>query len=234
MRRCGVRTADFANLTPSPRPSADHFRRVQETALWRRLHADLLDLLPPGNGRSALDLGCGPGLFARMLHDAGYQVVGVDRELDMVDAARAAVADKPGMSFRTGDAERLDLPSDAFDVVVMTNLLFFLADPLIAVREMDRVCRPGGLVAVLNPAPALDLTAAARIAEEAPVPDDERWVMFNWARLAEVNGTIDQELWQTVALLADLQPTAWVTVGVSGIGAVGCARRPREEPSDER
>lgn len=219
---------------PAARPSAQHFLKVQNTELWRNLHSDLLEVLPAGGGGAALDIGCGPGMFCRMLQENGYRVTGVDREDDMVAAATLASAHQPETKFLRGDAESLPFDRDQFDLVVMTNLLFFLSDPLVAVREMARVCRPGGHIAVLNPAPMLNTSSAARIAEEAGIAEKERWVLLNWARLAEVNGTIDEGLWRTMALLADLRPTIWISAGVSGIGAVGGAQLPLLETSDER
>lgn len=217
---------------PSRHASVSYFRRVQDTMLWRQLHVDLLTRLPPGRGRRALDIGCGPGLLCRLLHDAGYEVVGVDRQPDMVAAARQASGGRTGMTFREGDATALPLPDAAFDVVVMANLLFLLPDPLVGVQEMARVCRPGGQVAVLNPAPTLTTASAERLAATGLVPDDERWALVNWARPAEVHGTIDGAMWQVLAELADLRAVDWAPVGVAGVGRVGRAVRAAAEVAD--
>ena len=50
--------------------------------------------------------------------------------------------------FVVGDVHALDLPDDSFDVVHAHQVLQHVADPVRALREMRRVCRPGGLVAV--------------------------------------------------------------------------------------
>ncbi|MGH2869223.1 MAG: class I SAM-dependent methyltransferase [Solirubrobacteraceae bacterium] len=219
-----MRPTNFAAKTR--RPSASHFERVQATRLWQALHSDLVAMLPPGEGRQVLDIGCGPGLLCRMLQEAGYEVVGVDREPDMITAARTHAADRIGLIFAEGDATALQFPAASFDLVVMTNLLFFLVDPLIAVREMARVCRPGGQVVVLNPAPWLNSVSATELADRLGIADNDRWVLLNWARLAELNGTIDEELWRTMATLADLDAITWAHVGVGGIGALASAARP--------
>ena len=55
------------------------------------------------------------------------------------------------MAFTVGDVYQLDFPDDSFDVVHAHQLLQHLTDPVAALREMRRVCRPGGLVAAGTP-----------------------------------------------------------------------------------
>jgi len=67
----------------------------------------------------------------------------------VLDLARAEVAERGRpLSFAVGDVQALDLPGDRFDVVHAHQVLQHLSDPVQALREMSRVCRPGGLVAV--------------------------------------------------------------------------------------
>ncbi|HET9731298.1 MAG TPA: methyltransferase domain-containing protein [Acidimicrobiales bacterium] len=72
------------------------------------------------------------------------RVVGVDAAPAAIGAARAS-ADGP--EFQVGDVYRLGFPDASFDVVHAHQLLQHLADPVGALAEMGRVCRPGGLVA---------------------------------------------------------------------------------------
>jgi SAM-dependent methyltransferase len=107
----------------------------------------LLAELRPGT--TVLDVGCGPGTvtadFARRVAPGG--VVGLDASADVV-AIAARDHEAPNLSFRTGDVYRLDVPDGAFDVVHAHQVLQHLADPVAALVEMRRVCRPGGTVAV--------------------------------------------------------------------------------------
>jgi SAM-dependent methyltransferase len=102
-------------------------------------------------GSSLLDIGCGPGtitadLAARVAPGA---VVAVDQSADVLDVARAEVQRRnlSNVSFTTADVHKLDFPDDAFDVVHAHQVLQHVADPVRALREMRRVCRPGGVVA---------------------------------------------------------------------------------------
>jgi len=104
------------------------------------------------HGLRVLDVGSGPGTitadFARLV--APGEVLGLDRSPEVVAAATALAADQHlrNLSFDTGDIYELDFPDDSFDVVHAHQVLQHLTDPVAALREMRRVARPGGIVAV--------------------------------------------------------------------------------------
>ncbi len=96
-----------------------------------------------------LDVGCGPGTItadiARRV-DPG-RVTGVDASPDVVAAASRDHA-AANLAFRAGDVYHLDEPDASYDVVHAHQVLQHLADPVAALVEMRRVCRPGGTIAV--------------------------------------------------------------------------------------
>ncbi|MGE2815707.1 class I SAM-dependent methyltransferase [Mycobacterium heidelbergense] len=121
-----------------------HQRRTAEDSA-----AYLLPHLAPG--ASVLDIGCGPGtitadLAARVAPGA---VTAVDQSADVLDVARAEVGRRnlSNVLFATADVHNLDIADDAFDVIHAHQVLQHVADPVRALREMRRVCRPGGIVA---------------------------------------------------------------------------------------
>jgi SAM-dependent methyltransferase len=97
-------------------------------------------------GQRALDVGCGPGaLTAQLVAHLGTEAVSaVDPSAPFVAAARDRF---PGVEVRSGAAEQLPYPDDAFDVALAQLVVHFMADPVAGLREMARVTRPGGLVA---------------------------------------------------------------------------------------
>ena len=103
----------------------------------------------PAAGAALLDVGCGPGTItedlARLV--APGEVLGVDSSAEAVDAARRA-STVPGVAYAVQDVLALDVPDGTYDVVHAHQVLQHLADPVGALRELRRVTRPGGLVAV--------------------------------------------------------------------------------------
>lgn len=109
----------------------------------------LLPHLVPGS--RLLDVGCGPGTITVDLARAVApgEVVAVDAAEAAVALTRAA-ADDAGVDVtaQVADVLALPFPDGSFDVVHAHQVLQHLADPVAALREMRRVTRPGGLVAV--------------------------------------------------------------------------------------
>lgn len=108
-------------------------------------------------GDRVLDVGCGTGALLRFLLPAlqGEGVaVGVDRDPDLLALADGMTPDPEdgGNHVHFGAADAFDLPfgDDAFDVVASGFLLCILPEPLDALREMVRVCRPAGTVASVS------------------------------------------------------------------------------------
>lgn len=104
------------------------------------------------HGLRVLDVGSGPGTitadFARLV--APGEVLGLDRSPEVVSTATALAAEQhlQNLSFDTGDIYALDFPDSSFDVVHAHQVLQHLTDPVEALREMRRVAKPGGIVAV--------------------------------------------------------------------------------------
>jgi ubiquinone/menaquinone biosynthesis C-methylase UbiE len=100
-------------------------------------------------GATVLDVGCGPGTItldiARRV--APGRVLGVDASADVIEQARADAVEVENVEFATGDIYALDFADASFDVVHAHQVLQHVPDPVGALREMRRVCKPGGVVA---------------------------------------------------------------------------------------
>ncbi|GAA1554272.1 class I SAM-dependent methyltransferase [Kribbella lupini] len=147
-----------------------HHESVLRSHRWRTAANSAGYLLPHLRpGLSLLDVGAGPGTITAELAalvapgrttalEANESALAITRatfaERGIVPSSAAAGVDGPGsdgpaieVDFVVGDVHRLDLPDDSYDVVHAHQVLQHVADPVQALREMRRVCKPGGIVA---------------------------------------------------------------------------------------
>jgi SAM-dependent methyltransferase len=105
--------------------------------------------LNPRHGERILDLATGTGWTSRLVTRRGATVIGADIATDLVEAARAnAKAENLGIAYQVADAEKLPFADGSFDAVVSTFGVMFATRPEAAAREIARVCRPGGRMAL--------------------------------------------------------------------------------------
>ncbi|MGP2442626.1 methyltransferase domain-containing protein [Streptomyces sp. JW3] len=142
---------------PRPQETAvythGHHESVLRSHTWRTAANSagyLLGALKPH--MRILDIGCGPGTItadlAALVPDG--RVTGVDRAPQILDRARAVAAERglANIDFAVADVHALDYPDGTFCVVHAHQVLQHVGDPVAALREMRRVTKPGGFVAV--------------------------------------------------------------------------------------
>lgn len=100
---------------------------------------DLVDEIP---GRDVLDVGCGTGIVARQLKSAGCQVLGVDVDARMAEAAR-----RRGVEVEVAAFETWNPAGRRFDAVVAGQTWHWV-DPVAGTVKAAKVLRPHGLIAV--------------------------------------------------------------------------------------
>jgi SAM-dependent methyltransferase len=117
------------------------------TAEEHRLALEMLRISP---GDRVLDVGCGPGNFARDFARAAGdgEVVGLDASRTMLEEALRE-GGPPNLSYVRGDARRLPFTDAAFDAVCCFAALYLIEEPMRALDEIVRVLAPGGRVALL-------------------------------------------------------------------------------------
>jgi ubiquinone/menaquinone biosynthesis C-methylase UbiE len=130
-----------------------HHESVLRSHSWRTVDNSAGYLVPHlVPGLSLLDVGSGPGTmtvdFAERLSPG--RVVGIDRAEGIVDQATALAGSRglDNVRFEVADLSTLPFADDSFDIVHAHQVLQHVADPVAALREMRRVAKPGGVVAV--------------------------------------------------------------------------------------
>ncbi|KAJ3006642.1 hypothetical protein HKX48_009540 [Thoreauomyces humboldtii] len=133
-----------------------HHASVLRSHSWRTAQNSAAYLIPhltSNPSSNLLDVGCGPGTItadlAALLPTGS--VVAIDTEDDVLSKAKETCDARGGLAnvrFEKGDVHRLSYPDGHFDVVHAHQVLQHVADPVAALREMRRVTKPGGIVAV--------------------------------------------------------------------------------------
>ena len=119
-------------------------QQLVDSAFYRQ---KVLDLLPEEPGVT-LDLGCGTGQLARLLIERLQRLICVDQSPNMLERARQALAKSKArqVEFRIGALEHLPLRDGEVDTVVASMILHHMPEPAVALKEMHRVLRPGGVL----------------------------------------------------------------------------------------
>jgi ubiquinone/menaquinone biosynthesis C-methylase UbiE len=112
----------------------------------------LIDMVKIAPGDTVLDVACGPGLVACALAEIAHHVTGLDLTPAMIEQAQVRQRTKglTNLTWVTGDAIPLPFPEASFSVVTTRYSFHHFLDPQAVLREMVRVCQPGGRVAVID------------------------------------------------------------------------------------
>ena len=116
---------------------------------------------------TSLDVACGPGLLACAFAKVVRQSVGIDLTPAMLDQARKTQMDQrlANVSWQHGDVTSLPYPDAHFSIVSSRYVFHHLPDPFTVLKEMKRVCKPGGRVVIVDMVPAPEKTDALNAEE---------------------------------------------------------------------
>lgn len=166
-RTDAVLANDHARLAEVRRARAEQAARyfAEQAADWDRLRslhvpeerveAALREIVDKKSFHAVLDLGTGTGRMLELLAPFATRAVGVDQSPAMLNVARARIehAGLRNAQLRQGDIYALPVERDAYDLVVVHQVLHYLDDPARALREAARTLRPGGRLVIIDFAP---------------------------------------------------------------------------------
>lgn len=166
-RSDAVLANDHARLCDVRRARAEQAARyfAEQAADWdrvrslhvpeERVEAALREIVDKKTFQAVLDLGTGTGRMLELLAPFAQRAVGVDQSPAMLNVARARLehAGLRNAQLRQGDIYALPVEHDAYDLVVIHQVLHYLDDPARALREAARTLRPGGRLVIIDFAP---------------------------------------------------------------------------------
>ncbi len=138
-------------LTPDQEATLARLLRNESDVAYRRRVRTMLRYLDPQPGQVILDCGTGMGFYAQALHRLFPQcrVVGVDGDPQALAFAQEHVGHHAVLT--RGDIQRLPFAEASFDAVLLSEVLEHLEDDLGGLRQIHRVLKPGGVLAITVP-----------------------------------------------------------------------------------
>jgi demethylmenaquinone methyltransferase/2-methoxy-6-polyprenyl-1,4-benzoquinol methylase len=143
-------TATARRLFAPLAPTYDRYAALLSLGQDPRWRGFLVGRIDPRAGGTVLDVATGTGAVAAALlrRRPDLHVVGLDQSPEMLAEARRRVGDR--VQLREGRAEELPFEDASFDALTFTYLLRYVDDPAATLRELARVVRPGGGIAMLE------------------------------------------------------------------------------------
>lgn len=147
---------DWENIDDShdPEQYIEYLESVSDTQWAKEAKEYSYRAIRPNEGDRILDLGCGIGVdvdgLAEYVGETGT-VVGADKSESMVEEARKRYGDRENTRFVTDDATELSFSRDEFDRSRTSRVLQHVSRPKVAIQELKRVTRSGGLIWAVEP-----------------------------------------------------------------------------------
>ena len=164
------------------------------TARSEEILERILRVAEPKPSDVALDVACGPGVLVCALARHVREARGIDLTPAMLEQARKTQQGKgvENVAWDQGDVSAMPYGDATFDVVTCRFAVHHFPDPLAVVREMRRVCRPGGRIVIADSAPAAGKAEAFNAMERLrdsshtrALPVEELTELFRRAGLPE-------------------------------------------------
>lgn len=124
----------------------DLFANVVNRRANRALCAEVEKLIKPTD--DVLECACGTGLLSGVIARKCQSLTATDFSAQMLRRARRKYASLGNVTFAQADILKLPYPDGRFDAVVAANVIHLLDEPLRALHELNRVCRPGGRIII--------------------------------------------------------------------------------------
>lgn len=166
----------------------------------------ILAIAEPVPMDTVLDVACGPGLLACAFAHVARHVTGIDITPAMLDQARKEQQQRElsNLAWDLGDAAMLPYHDDQFSIVATRFTFHHFLEPLTVLKEMRRVCRPGGKVVVVDSAPAFCKMDAFNAMEKLRDPSHTHAMSIEELRALLAAGELNESRMESCRLEGNL------------------------------
>lgn len=124
----------------------DFFETVYNGKVYRGLGNKVAEEMEPED--IVLECACGTGAISKCIAPKCRQLIATDFSIGMLKQAKKSCRNYHNVTVKRADMTQLRCRNDRFDKVVAGNVLHLLPDPYAAVKELERVCKPGGKIII--------------------------------------------------------------------------------------
>lgn len=129
-----------------------HMTRNEADMAFKRRVRTIFEWLDPQPDDVILDMPCGRGFYLNMFrYVSDCALVGAELDWDVLQKAQANVGHLPNITLNQADIYRLPYADNTFDKVILSEILEHIDDDVAGLREILRVLKPGGVVAITVP-----------------------------------------------------------------------------------
>ncbi|MFG6497411.1 methyltransferase domain-containing protein [Fictibacillus sp. UD] len=184
------------------------FDAMARTTWLKEIHDTLKETTGSWVDKEVLDVGCGTGRLLLRGAEEAKRLVGVDLSSEMVKASiqQFFYHELSGKSeFVVADAEDLPFKDETFDLALSTCVMFLLPDPANGIREVNRILKQDGMIAMLNPSEKMSQETAASYGKERGISGFERTALLKWSNVSTRRHRYTED--EMTALLQNLRFT---------------------------
>lgn len=129
-----------------------HMTRNEADMSFKKRVQTIFEWLPPTDDMRILDCACGRGFYLNMYrYVSGCELVGLELDPDVIPITKRNVGHLPNLALTRGNIYALPFPDAYFDGVILSEILEHIDDDVAGLREVKRVLKPGGVVAITVP-----------------------------------------------------------------------------------
>ena len=129
-----------------------HMTRNEADMAFKKRVQTIFEWVPPTDEARILDCACGRGFYLNMYrYVSECALVGLELDAEIIRKAQRNVGHLPGITLTRGNIYALPFPADYFDGVILSEILEHIEDDVAGLREVWRVLKPGGVVAITVP-----------------------------------------------------------------------------------